>query len=236
MSDPASGRELVGAPTEWRTGQVGSDLPEERRSVREEHRLLTRRRIIDSALEVFASKGYAATTIEDVVARAGVARGTFYLHFKNKLAIVQAITADEFQPVAALYEDLDRLVTSGNRNRENMREWMTRAIDWFETHRTMATVWQELPSSEPEFELPSFLIAGQMRRYLAQWPESEQGAARLRIILLVQQLGRAFLLSSVRHALGVDNEFLIDVLTDLWLDALKPPQGQGRGKRALPPA
>ena len=141
-----------------------------------QHRLLTRRRIVDSALEVFASKGYAATTIEDVVARAGVARGTFYLHFKNKLAIVQAVTAEGFQPVAALYEDLDVLVTSGDRNRDNMREWMIRAIEWFETHRTMATVWQELPSTEPEFELPSFLIAGRMRRYLAQWPESEQGA------------------------------------------------------------
>jgi AcrR family transcriptional regulator len=236
MSDPLSGRQLVGAHTEWPADQAGSELPEERRSVREEHRLLTRRRIIDSALEVFASKGYAATTIEDVVARAGVARGTFYLHFKNKLAIVQAVTAEGFEPVAALYEDLDRLVTSGDRNRDNMREWMTRAIEWFETHRTIATVWQELPSTEPEFELPSFLIAGQMRRYLAQWPESDQGAARLRIILLVQQLGRAFLLSNIRHALGVDDEFLIDVLTDLWLDALKPPPGQGRSKRAASPA
>ncbi len=230
MSEAVDARKTSSDIAEWQATR-------ERRSVREEHRLLTRQRIIDSALEVFEQKGYAASTIEDVVVRAGVARGTFYLHFKNKLGIVQAAIAEELPAVMALYQDLDHLVTSGRgRTRANMRAWMTRAIDWFESNRTIATVWQELPSSEPDFEMgPSFMVANQMERYLSQWPESERGPARLRIILLVQQLARAFLLSNVRHVLGVDNGILIEVLSDLWLEALKPPQSRADADAVVAP-
>jgi len=40
--------------------------------------------IINSAIRVFREKGYAATSIQDIVADSGVGRATFYLFFKNK--------------------------------------------------------------------------------------------------------------------------------------------------------
>ena len=40
--------------------------------------------IIDSAIRVFREKGYAATSIQDIVTDIGVGRATFYLFFKNK--------------------------------------------------------------------------------------------------------------------------------------------------------
>lgn len=46
-----------------------------------------RRQILDAALEVFAAKGYHDTSISDLVAAVGVARGTFYLYFESKEAI-----------------------------------------------------------------------------------------------------------------------------------------------------
>jgi AcrR family transcriptional regulator len=46
-----------------------------------------RAQILARALEVFASKGYHRTSISDLVAAAGVARGTFYLYFQSKEAI-----------------------------------------------------------------------------------------------------------------------------------------------------
>ena len=39
------------------------------------------RAILDAALDVFAEHGYAAARLEDVAARAGVAKGTIYLYF-----------------------------------------------------------------------------------------------------------------------------------------------------------
>lgn len=40
--------------------------------------------ILDAAFETFAERGYAATRLEDVAARAGVTKGTIYLYFPTK--------------------------------------------------------------------------------------------------------------------------------------------------------
>lgn len=47
----------------------------------------TRARILEAALEVFAARGYHATSVSDLVEAADVARGTFYLHFASKQAV-----------------------------------------------------------------------------------------------------------------------------------------------------
>src|SRR5277367_135834 len=46
-----------------------------------------RQQILHHAREVFARSGYHAAKIDDIVAAAGVARGTFYLYFEDKRAI-----------------------------------------------------------------------------------------------------------------------------------------------------
>jgi AcrR family transcriptional regulator len=46
-----------------------------------------RQHILNSARNVFAKRGYHQTTIDDIVADAGVARGTFYLYFEDKRAV-----------------------------------------------------------------------------------------------------------------------------------------------------
>jgi AcrR family transcriptional regulator len=43
-----------------------------------------RQAILDAALTVFAAQGYEAARLDDVAARAGVAKGTLYLYFKDK--------------------------------------------------------------------------------------------------------------------------------------------------------
>ena len=48
----------------------------------------TRRRLVDSAMALFAEQGYEATSVEDVAARAGVGRTTFFRHFPTKEDVV----------------------------------------------------------------------------------------------------------------------------------------------------
>jgi AcrR family transcriptional regulator len=48
-----------------------------------------REAILEAALEEFCEKGFAATRVEDVAARAGVAKGTIYLNFKDKQALFE---------------------------------------------------------------------------------------------------------------------------------------------------
>lgn len=43
--------------------------------------------LLNTAFELFLTKGLAKTTISDIVEKAGVAKGTFYLYFKDKYDI-----------------------------------------------------------------------------------------------------------------------------------------------------
>ncbi len=49
-----------------------------------EDALETRKKILESALDVFYEKGYSKTTLDDIAERAGVSRGPIYWNFKNK--------------------------------------------------------------------------------------------------------------------------------------------------------
>ena len=44
----------------------------------------TKRKIFETSMKLFAEKGYDATSIEEITATVGVAKGTLYYHFSSK--------------------------------------------------------------------------------------------------------------------------------------------------------
>ena len=67
---------------------------EARHESRVDVKLDRRAAILAAAREVLAEKGLEAAKISDIVARAGVAQGTFYLYFPSKLSLVLALAED----------------------------------------------------------------------------------------------------------------------------------------------
>jgi AcrR family transcriptional regulator len=57
--------------------------------------------IIAAGLDEFTAKGFAATRLDDVAKRAGVAKGTIYLHFKDKEALFQELVRTALGPLIA---------------------------------------------------------------------------------------------------------------------------------------
>ena len=57
--------------------------------------------LLEAALSLFVEKGFAATRLEDVAARAGVSKGTLYLYFENKDALFKAVIQEGIIPVIA---------------------------------------------------------------------------------------------------------------------------------------
>jgi AcrR family transcriptional regulator len=55
--------------------------------------------IIAAALELFVERGFAATRLDDVAARAGVSKGTLYLYFENKEDLFKAVVRGNVLPV-----------------------------------------------------------------------------------------------------------------------------------------
>ena len=52
-----------------------------------------------AALALFVEKGFAATRLDDVAARAGVSKGTLYLYFDSKEALFKAVISEGVVPV-----------------------------------------------------------------------------------------------------------------------------------------
>jgi AcrR family transcriptional regulator len=54
--------------------------------------------LIAAALACFAERGFAATRLDDVAARAGVTKGTVYLYFSNKEGLFKAVVRESLLP------------------------------------------------------------------------------------------------------------------------------------------
>jgi len=57
--------------------------------------LQTRAKLVEAAKAVIAEDGYEAMRVEEVVLRAGVAKGTFFAHFKDKDALMDLLIGAE---------------------------------------------------------------------------------------------------------------------------------------------
>lgn len=70
----------------------------------------TREKIVEAAIELFAKKGFDRTTVDEIVANAGVAKGTFYLYFKSKDDLIKEL-AFEVMPIMAMPSLNDPYIT-----------------------------------------------------------------------------------------------------------------------------
>src|SRR5581483_10642824 len=68
-------------------------------SSRAERAAERRAAIVDAALDEFIARGFTATRLDDVAKRAGVAKGTISLHFKDKEALFEELGRTAIVPV-----------------------------------------------------------------------------------------------------------------------------------------
>lgn len=54
----------------------------------------TKRKIFETSMKLFAEKGYDATSIEEITATVGVAKGTLYYHFSSKEEIFEFLIGE----------------------------------------------------------------------------------------------------------------------------------------------
>src|SRR6201996_7073707 len=55
--------------------------------------------IVEAAMEEFIARGFAATRLDDIAKRAGVAKGTIYLHFKDKESMFEELIRTAIVPL-----------------------------------------------------------------------------------------------------------------------------------------
>jgi AcrR family transcriptional regulator len=84
--------------------KTSTKTPSKPLSNRAERAAERRGAIIEAAMDEFIARGFAATRLDDVARRAGVAKGTIYLHFKDKEALFEELIRTAIVPlVGRLY-------------------------------------------------------------------------------------------------------------------------------------
>ncbi len=86
-----------------KAGRTGAIAPS-RLGARTAKAAARREAILDAALDEFSARGFAAARLDDVARRAGVAKGTIYLHFKDKEALFQELILFQLSPVVGTFE------------------------------------------------------------------------------------------------------------------------------------
>lgn len=91
------------APGEGRRGRSAgagrAGKPRRPAASRAERAAERRQAIVAAALEEFIARGFTATRLDDVARRAGVAKGTIYLHFKDKESMFEELIRTAIVPL-----------------------------------------------------------------------------------------------------------------------------------------
>ena len=77
--------------TRMNVGKKGKRGSPDKMSTVEGKKQEKRRALLDAAYELFLERGTAKTSVEDITSRAKVAKGTFYLYFRDKGSVMQAL-------------------------------------------------------------------------------------------------------------------------------------------------
>ncbi len=68
----------------------------------------TRKALRGAAETLFAKKGYASTSIEDVVRKAGLTKGALYHHYRDKLSLFDAVVAGRVRQMGKAAQRISR--------------------------------------------------------------------------------------------------------------------------------
>ena len=150
----------------------------------------TRDRLLRAGMEVLADRGYHAARVDDVVERAEVSHGTFYLYFANKDALVLALAeqcAHELGDLTVALED----IPSDDSGRAAVRRWLGEFVEIYRSYVVVIRSWVENQVDHPELTklgLDTFAdISGAlMERMSVSHPED----AALRLTALVSIIER----------------------------------------------
>jgi len=96
-----------------------------------------RKEILEVAVTIFAEKGYEATSVDEIVEKAGIAKGTFYYYFRTKEELFHEIIDEG---VGTLYQLMDKSIQNLNTKEEKIRKILEIEIDFFKQYRDFCLV------------------------------------------------------------------------------------------------
>ena len=194
-----------------------------------------REKLLASAAETFSTKGYAATTVREIVHRAGVTKPALYYYFRSKEGIYLALMREPFERFVAL---VDETTAEEETARERLVRLCLRSYDIFVEHldlaRMMYAIYYGPPQGAPFVDFDAYhlrfqegilalLTEGIRRREFRKGDAGDMMWAVVGVVNVAMELE----LCRPRHSVGRDG---IRRMLGILFDGIAPGKGDAKGR------
>jgi AcrR family transcriptional regulator len=223
----------VARPTrtpETRTRKTNTARTRTAKPTRDEKKALTRRRLLDAAAEVFAHRGFAATSLDEVAEVAGFSKGAVYSNFAGKEDLFLSVLDEHVtRQMLDIRGEIDVTRTAG----EQVMEAGQRFMDLFQRERAWYLLSFEFlvyAARNPEFQVE--FAARQRAQREAVVAMLEENAAAMGIPMLLPPDRMAVALEALANGIafakladeqGVPDDLVGELFAVLVLPSEQPP-------------
>jgi AcrR family transcriptional regulator len=201
-----------------RRPSLGGGAPAQDRELRAQGRQ-TVQKLLDAGLVEFDERGFQAVRVDDVVRRAKISHGTFYLYFSNKEDLFKALLSDALVDMAALTDEFP-VVTRNDAGHAALRHWVSAFCDTYAAHASVIRILSQAEVVGEEvfgdglqvmFKLSEAITQGMMAGAGTAGRDAPAGHAELTALALLMMLERINYLLTVEVRLPRDE--MVDRLT-----------------------
>ena len=115
-----------------RRASLGGGRPAQDRELRAQGRQ-TLQNLLEAGLAEFDERGFQAVRVDDIVRRARISHGTFYLYFSNKEDLFKALLRDALHDMGLVTDEFP-VVTRNEAGRAALQRWVHEFCDTYAAH------------------------------------------------------------------------------------------------------
>ncbi|EFF88497.1 MULTISPECIES: TetR/AcrR family transcriptional regulator [Streptomyces] len=126
-------------------------------NLRQAQKQMTRRLLLESGLELFTTKGYAATTVDDIATAAGTTRVTFYAYFPSRSDLMKTLIDERLNEALQRVRSpehgstaRDLVATVADGTPEAIGAWLRRTADSWPEIRPIIRAGRDAAAVDPE--------------------------------------------------------------------------------------
>jgi AcrR family transcriptional regulator len=200
-------------------------------TLRATQKALTRQLLMNAGLELFQTRGYGSTTIDEIATRAGTTRVTFYAHFASRSALMKALINEKLNEEVHRTRSADRstapelveVVREGSESK--MADWIRTTSARWPTVQPILRVARDAAVVDPELStlVDTWLeeAISDVAEGLEQAGRFDPGGRRYRASLAVALFDYTAL-HWPTPAWTLDREAMVQTLAQSWAKLLGP--------------
>ena len=109
--------------------------------------------ILDATREIFLTRGYGGTAIDDITNKAGVSRASFYTYFPTKRDVLLALGTGATTAARQAVDNLDRLPPDWTIT--DIEDWLRESMSFFDKYGSFGLAWTQAAYEDEELRSAS---------------------------------------------------------------------------------